>query len=133
MCEHCDATRERCGAQHLEIAGSLGATAARALHHRAAIRRGYGVVRVGAVPQQHSHLQSYRQLRTCSLTVGEHEHSVSRPVIFVAACWMELSRELLWHGTMSLLPLLAGMVQSIHQHTHPGSELPRLAGMLRNM
>ena len=81
MCEHCAATRERRGAQHLEIAGSLGATAARALHHRAAIRRGYGVVRVGAVPQQHSHLQSYRQLRTCSLTVsspcltvGQHEN-----------------------------------------------------------
>ena len=81
MCEHGAATQERGGAQHLQIAGSLGATAARALHHRAAIRRGYGVVRVRAVPQQHSHLQSYRQLRTCSLTVsspcltvGQHEN-----------------------------------------------------------
>ena len=42
--------------QHLEVAGSLGATATRTLHHRAAVRRRHRVVGVSAIPQEHPHL-----------------------------------------------------------------------------
>jgi hypothetical protein len=118
MCEHGAATQERGGAQHLQIAGSLGATAARALHHRAAIRRGYRVVGVGAEPQQHSHLQSFRthtRRRTVSsrcLTVIHAQSSAvtvanapKDPLVLPARCPGHGAAEaFLRHGTMSLPP-----------------------------